>query len=100
MRDASRNPLLSSRSALLDGGRPAPTRSGGDPLPASVKGRMSDDAKRIRRRVLLTFLIPLVVGEIFARIWVASRYTRERIDQLTTHSSTRGRFSSYPYQPY
>jgi lysophospholipase L1-like esterase len=92
--------LLSSRAARLDERRSAPASSGVDRLLAPVNPRMADDTKRIRRRVLLTFLIPLAAGELFARVWVASRYTKERIEQLTTHSPTRGRFASYPYQPY
>ena len=54
----------------------------------------------VKWRVALTFLVPLVAGEILARIWVASRYSKERIEQLTTHSSVRGRFASHPYLPY
>lgn len=54
----------------------------------------------LRWRVVATFLVPLVAGEIFARIWVAARYTKERIEQLTTHSPLRGRFASHPYLPF
>ena len=54
----------------------------------------------VRRRVLLSFLLPLFVGEAAARVWVHARYPRERIEQLTTHAAVRGRFSSHPYLPY
>jgi lysophospholipase L1-like esterase len=57
----------------------------------------------VRRRVLITLLalpLSLVVGEVAARIWVRSRYTPERIAQLTTEDTTRGRFACYPYLPY
>jgi lysophospholipase L1-like esterase len=60
------------------------------------------DPARVRRRVLFTLLlIPavLVGGEIFARFWV-KRYTPERLAQLTTESTVRGRFACYPYLPY
>lgn len=57
----------------------------------------------VRRRVLITLLaipLSLVLGEVAARIWVRSRYEPERIAQLTTENTTRGRFACYPYLPY
>ncbi len=42
----------------------------------------------------------LVAAEVFARIWVAWRWPPERIELLTTHSSTRGRFNSHPNLPF
>jgi hypothetical protein len=57
----------------------------------------------VRRRVLITLLalpLSLVLGEIAARIWVRARYEPERIAQLTTENTTRGRFACYPYLPY
>lgn len=56
-----------------------------------------------RRRVLLTILglpLYLLVGELSARVWVRSRYSPERIEELTTHSRFRGRFASHPNLPF
>ena len=50
--------------------------------------------------MLASLAATLVLLEIAARIWVAARWPRERIEQLTTHSSVRGRFASHPYLPY
>ena len=62
-----------------------------------------EDSSRVRRRVLVTLLTPvlsLVLGEIAARVWVATRWEPERIAQLTTHSPIRGRFASHPNLPF
>lgn len=54
----------------------------------------------IAARIALSLFVFLLVGELVSRVWVAFRWTPERIEQLTTHSSVRGRFSSHPYLPY
>ncbi|MBK7644921.1 MAG: hypothetical protein IPJ19_18075 [Planctomycetes bacterium] len=56
-------------------------------------------ADRLRLSVI-SLVVTLVLGEIVARIWVAARWPAERIEQLTTHTSTRGRFASHPYLPF
>ncbi|HEV8112299.1 MAG TPA: SGNH/GDSL hydrolase family protein [Planctomycetota bacterium] len=64
---------------------------------------MTDSTSLVRRRVWLTILglpLYLVVAEVAARLWASSRYTPERMEQLTTHSPVRGRFACYPYLPY
>jgi lysophospholipase L1-like esterase len=64
---------------------------------------MSENNARARKRVLLTILglpLYLIVAEISARIWVSSRYSQARIEELTTLSPVRGRFACYPYLPY
>jgi lysophospholipase L1-like esterase len=61
---------------------------------------LTDDKARIRRRILLTIPLWLILGEAVSRIWVAVKYTPERIEQLTTHSPVRGRFASHPYLPF
>jgi lysophospholipase L1-like esterase len=57
----------------------------------------------VRRRVLITLLalpVSLILGEVAARIWVRTRYEPERIAQLTTENTVRGRFACFPYLPY
>jgi hypothetical protein len=64
---------------------------------------MTTESDRVRRRIGCTCLAPfvaLVLGEIAARFWVSSKYTPERIEQLTTHAATRGRFASHPNLPF
>jgi lysophospholipase L1-like esterase len=64
---------------------------------------MTDNPGPARRRVLLTILLVpvyLLVGELSARAWVRSRYSPERIEELTTHSPVRGRFASHPCLPF
>src|SRR5215813_10228761 len=64
---------------------------------------MTEKNTLVRRRVLLTILglpLYLLVGEISARIWVKTRYTPARIEELTTLSPVRGRFACYPFLPY
>jgi hypothetical protein len=50
--------------------------------------------------VLFGLLFTLIVGEVGARIWVAWRWPKERVELLTTHSSVRGRFASHPNLPF
>jgi lysophospholipase L1-like esterase len=47
-----------------------------------------------------SLIATLLLFEIAARIWVAVRWPRQRVEQLTTHSTVRGRFASHPYLPY
>jgi lysophospholipase L1-like esterase len=64
---------------------------------------VTEESKRIRRRIGCTCLAPflvLAIGEIAARVWSAVKYSPERIEQLTTHASTRGRFASHPNLPF
>jgi lysophospholipase L1-like esterase len=64
---------------------------------------MTESTSLVKKRVIVTLLclpLYLLVGEVSARIWVASRYSPERLEQLTTHSTVRGRFACYPYLPY
>ena len=61
------------------------------------------ESARLKRRIGCTCLAPfvaLLLGEIFARVWVAAKYPPERIEQLTTHAATRGRFASHPNLPF
>ncbi len=63
----------------------------------------SQESSRIRRRVGCTCLAPFLllgIGEVAARVWSKAKYSSERIEQLTTHSATRGRFASHPYLPF
>lgn len=50
--------------------------------------------------LVISLFATLILGEIAARIWVRARWPAERIEQLTTHSSARGRFASHPNLPY
>jgi lysophospholipase L1-like esterase len=52
------------------------------------------------RLLLASCVVTLLLGELLARVWVAARWTPERIEQLTTHSAVRGRFASHPYLPF
>lgn len=64
---------------------------------------MTEKNSLVKKRVILTILalpLSLLVGEISARIWVKSRYTPARIEELTTLSPVRGRFACYPFLPY
>jgi lysophospholipase L1-like esterase len=51
-------------------------------------------------RKLLGVLVALVLCEVGARVWVRTAWPPERIAQLTTHASLRGRFASHPMLPY
>jgi lysophospholipase L1-like esterase len=55
---------------------------------------------RTAARIVLSLLLFLLFGELGSRIWIARSWTPERIEQLTTHSAARGRFTSHPYLPY
>jgi lysophospholipase L1-like esterase len=64
---------------------------------------MTNARQRATQRIwimLASLFATLLLCEIAARIWVSARWTDERIEQLTTHSSVRGRFASHPYLPY
>jgi len=50
--------------------------------------------------LLASLLVTLLLGEVFARIWVKLRWPAERIEQLTTHGAVRGRFASHPNLPF
>jgi lysophospholipase L1-like esterase len=51
-------------------------------------------------RVVVAALLALVICEIGARVWVRVAWPPERIAQLSTHASLRGRFASHPFLPY
>ncbi|HLU39337.1 MAG TPA: SGNH/GDSL hydrolase family protein [Planctomycetota bacterium] len=54
------------------------------------------------RLLLVAFglLLTVVVGEAAARVWVAWRWPPERVAQMTTHSTVRGRFASHSHLPF
>jgi lysophospholipase L1-like esterase len=57
--------------------------------------------RRARLALLLAgTLVALLVGEGLARVWVALRWSPERIAQMTTHSPVRGRFTCHPFLPF
>ena len=63
------------------------------------------DGKKPRKLLLLLLaatscLLTLGLLEIVARVWVAARWPDDRVKELTTHSPTRGRFTSHAYLPF
>jgi lysophospholipase L1-like esterase len=60
----------------------------------------SSRARGVLWRASLSLVLTILVGEAIARVWVARKWTPERIEQLTTHSATRGRFASHPNLPF
>ena len=63
----------------------------------------TQESRRLRRRIGCTCIAPFLalgIGELAARAWARANYTPERIEQLTTHAATRGRFASHPNLPF
>lgn len=63
---------------------------------------MSKPIRWSTRVLALAFglVLTLVVGEVGARIWVAIKWPTERVEQLTRHTTERGRFASHPNLPF